>query len=81
MRIRRTATIPVKHKDDDILALIEVGGKVENKNWIYEQFFINGFKGTKDEIIRKIKEKGGSQKNFDKMMSDARAKIEAELSE
>lgn len=81
MRIRRTATIPVKHNDDDILALIEVGGKVENKNWIYEQFFINGFKGTKEEILRKIKEKGGTAKNFEKMMNDARGKIEAELTE
>ena len=77
--IRRTATIPVQHNKENILAIIEVGGTLVNKNWVYEQFFIEGLKGVKSSILQRIKERGGTEKDFNEMLSLAEKKVTAEL--
>ena len=79
IRIRRTATIPVQHNKENILAVIEVGGMLVNKNWIYEQFFIEGLKGVKANILKKIKERGGTEKDFNGLLSSAEKKVNAEV--
>jgi hypothetical protein len=79
IRIRRTATIPVNHNGENILAIIEVGGILVNKNWIYEQFFIEGLKSAKQNMLKIIKERGGTEKDFEEMLQEAVKKVELEL--
>lgn len=78
--IRRTATIPLfTPLKENILALLEVGGKVENKNWVYESFFIEGYNGVKAKILEKIKEKGGDNEVFENMLKIAEKKVKKDL--
>lgn len=78
--IRRTATIPLfTPKKENVLALLEVGGKVENKNWVYENFFLEGYAGVKEKVLEKIKEKGGDEEVFKNMFKIAEKKVKADL--
>ncbi len=79
IRIRRTATIPVLHNSENILAIIEVGGKLVNKNWIYEQFFIEGLKNVKSNMLKIVKERGGTEKDFKEMLDKAKKKVDSEI--
>lgn len=74
MKIRRIVSIPKVADKEDVLALIEVGGKMFNKDLIYQKFFSHGAKGVKQEILDEIKTRGGNEKDFQKMMKQAQDK-------
>ena len=73
--IRRTVLIPKTYEGIDILALIEVGGALTNKELTYLNFFNKGAKLVQEDIINEIKSRGGSDKTFKDMMADAKKKL------
>jgi hypothetical protein len=73
--IRRTVTIPIVVNEDNILALAEVGGKLWSKELIYQMFFEHGAPLVRAAILKEIKKRGGSEKDFKSMIESAKKKF------
>lgn len=73
--IRRTVSIPVQINGDNILALIEIGGKLWNKDLIYQKFFEVGVDGVKAQIEEEIIKRGGTKEQYTAMIERAKEKI------
>lgn len=73
--IRRTVSIPKQLNNVNILALIEVGGKLYSKDLVYQKFFEYGLKGVMEDIQKEISKKGGSEKKFNELMKKAAEKF------
>lgn len=75
--IRRTVSIPIQINGDNILALIEIGGKLWNKDIIYQKFFELGVKGVIEDIRLEVLKRGGTEEQFNSMIKKANEKIGA----
>ncbi len=75
LNIRRTVTIPKYFGKEDILAIIDVGGQVLNKDRIYQKFFEYGLPGVKEEIIKELKIRGGDEETFKILLNMAKKKF------
>ena len=73
--IRRTVSIPKQLNGDDVLAVIEVGGRLFSKDMIYQKFFEHGLAGVMEEIKKEIKKKGGDEKKFRELLKKASGKV------
>lgn len=77
--VRRTITIPRRVNDKDLLALIEVGGMIINKEVIYELFFKNSYDSVKVAILEAYKARGGNEKDFIIMLKKVEGVIEDKI--
>jgi len=77
--VRRTITLPRKVNGKDLLALIEIGGKILNKEVIYELFFKTAYSEVKEKILKAYLARGGTEKDFHKMLSEAEGIVDSKL--
>ena len=68
--IRRTVFIPQVINGEDVIALIEVGGRVFSKEMVYRKFFEHGLKQVKADIVSEMKKRGSTEKDFEQMMKE-----------
>jgi hypothetical protein len=74
--IRRTVSIPKSFNGESILALVDVGGKLLNKDVIYQKFFELGANSVKEFLQKEFANRGGSKDNFITMLEASRKKVE-----
>jgi hypothetical protein len=75
--IRRTVSIPKRASSgESILAVIDMGGKLLNKEMIYQKFFEYGLNGVKNLLKEEVKSRGGNDATFAKILSDMNKKYE-----
>ena len=75
LNIRRTVTIPKFFGKENILAVIELGGEVLNKDRVYQKFFEYGLEGVKKEILKELKTRGGNENTFKNLLEKAVKKV------
>lgn len=63
--IRRSVSIPVTVDDLNIIALVNLGGKLFNRDLTYQLFFKFGAKGVHDFLLAEFQNRGGSAKEFE----------------
>lgn len=73
--IRRTVSIPKTVGSESILAIVEVGGKLLNKDVVYQMFFEHGAKDVKSALEKIYVERGGSKENFAKVINEAKKRV------
>lgn len=74
--IRRTVSIPKTVGNESILAIVEVGGKLLNKDVVYQMFFEHGAEKVKSALEKIYVERGGSKENFAKVIGEARKRVD-----
>lgn len=73
--IRRTVSIPKVYKGNNILAIVDVGGKLLNKDVIYQKFFELGSDAVKEFLLKEFTDRGGTKENFVAMLESAQKKV------
>lgn len=74
--IRRSISIPKQIGQDNILALIDLGGKIFNKDTVYSMFFELGFPAVKAHLLAEFKRRGGSEEQFEYAYDEFKEKYE-----
>ena len=77
--IRRTVSIPKYSHGESILAIVDIGGKLFNKDFIYQKFFEFGVGGVKNHILEEFIRRGGSKENFFKMLDTIQKRLEEKI--
>ena len=80
LTVRRSVTMPKIVSGINVLALIEVGGQIFNKDATYTKIFEFGIPQLKEFLKKEAIEKGGiTEKDFDNMLNDETEKMQKEL--
>lgn len=77
--IRRTVSIPKFVNGESIFALVDIGGKLFNKDVIYQKFFEFGFAEVKKFVETEFIKRGGNKRNFNKYLTEQTKKYSKEL--
>lgn len=73
---RRTVTIPKKVGGKDILALIELGGKVlKSKDVVYQRIFELAYEPLKKVLKDEVYRNGGDDDHFARLLNEAEQKL------
>lgn len=77
--VRRTITIPRSVDGKDLLALIDVGGKILNKEVIYELFFKESYFMVKKQILKAYLARNGTEREFRDMLKKAETDVDNKI--
>ena len=73
--IRRTISVPKYFNGESIFAIVDIGGKLLNKDIIYQKFFEFGVEGVKNYLQEEFIRRGGSKENFLKMLDTTQKRL------
>lgn len=71
LSIRRQTTIPKVISGRNVLAIIEVGGKLFSKDRVYQRIWELGISELEKELISEMLKVGKTEKDYDKLYQRA----------